>query len=135
MTSFVHLLQGSEIYSSYCFLFLKELKCCLTVSAALTRIRTPALPCFVLMWVSPANAHTSAYASMAPVWALAGSFHNKKDDHFWSSFWRRYFCYLLGVAKLYNVLGGVTSIIITLGHPKVCIKFRYIQNFFCAYYT
>ena len=33
------------------------------------------------------------------------------------------FCYLLGVAKLYNVLGGVTSIIIALGHPKVCIKF------------
>lgn len=25
--------------------------------------------------------------------------------------------------KLYNVLGGVTSIIIALGHPKVCIKF------------
>ena len=30
----------------------------------------------------------------------------KKMTNERSSFWRRYFCYLLGVAKLYNVLGG-----------------------------
>lgn len=34
--------------------------------------------------------------------------------------------------KLYNVLGGVTSIIIALGHPKVCIKFYLIEKNFCA---
>ena len=56
----------------------------------------------------------------------------KKMTNERSSFWRRYFCYLLGVAKLYNVLGGVTSIIIALGHPKVCIKFYLIEKNFCA---
>ena len=34
------------------------------------------------------------------------------------SFWRRYFCYLLGVAKLYNVLGGGYEYYNSIGSSK-----------------
>lgn len=52
-----------------------------------------------------------------------------------SSFWRRYFCYLLGVAKLYNVLGGFTLIIIAQDVIKVCTNIRKDKRPFCLFYT
>ena len=38
----------------------------------------------------------------------------------------------LNATKLIMYWGGVTSIIIALGHPKVCIKFYLIEKNFCA---
>ena len=46
----------------------------------------------------------------------------KKMTNERSSFWRRYFCYLLGVAKLYNVLGVFTVIIVSQFPTEVCTK-------------
>ena len=46
--------------------------------------------------------------------------------------WRRYFVTLLS-NKIYNVLGGVTPIIIAPAASEVCINFLFLSCFFCLF--
>ncbi len=60
--------------------------------------------------------------------------YNKRTAATCCPFRRRYFVFLLGVAKkLYNVLGGFTICIISSVSQKVCTNFTKIAITFCAF--